>query len=111
MVIVFIDDILIFTEKEEGHEEIVKEVSWKLKENDLFLKVEKCIFGASEIKFLGLIISPDGIKMDLIKVNAIMSWPVPKKVKDVQAFLGLANFYCHFVHNFSKIALPLHNLT
>jgi RNase H-like domain found in reverse transcriptase/Reverse transcriptase (RNA-dependent DNA polymerase) len=111
VVIVFIDDILIFTEKEEGHEEIVKEVLRKLKENDLFLKVEKCIFGASEIEFLGLIISPDGIKMDPIKVNAIMSWPVPKRVKDIQAFLGLANFYRRFVHNFSKIASPLHNLT
>jgi hypothetical protein len=82
----------------------------KLKENDLFLKVEKCIFGALEIKFLILIIGLDRIKMDLIKVNAIMSWPVPKRVKDVQAFLGLANFYCHFVHNFSKITSPLHNL-
>ena len=97
VVIVFIDNILIFTEKEEGHEEIVKEVLQKLKENDLFLEVEKCMFGASKIKFLGLIISPDRIKMDLIKVNAITSWPVLKRVKDVQAFLGLANFYCHFV--------------
>jgi Reverse transcriptase (RNA-dependent DNA polymerase) len=83
VVIVFIDDSLIFTEKEEGHEEIVKEVLWKLKENDIFLKAEKCIFGASEIEFLRLIIGPDGIKMDLIKVNAITSWPVPKRVKDI----------------------------
>jgi Reverse transcriptase (RNA-dependent DNA polymerase) len=110
VVIVFIDNILIFMEKKEGHKEIVKEVLWKLKENDIFLKVEKCIFGALEIEFLGLIISLDGIKMDLIKVNAIMSWPVLKRVKNIQAFLGLANFYCHFVHNFSKTASPLHNL-
>jgi Reverse transcriptase (RNA-dependent DNA polymerase) len=93
MVIVSIDDILIFRESEEGHEEIVKEVLWKLKENNLFLKAKKCTFDAAEIEFLGLIIGPDGIKMDLIKVEAIMSWPVPKWVKDVQTFLGLANFY------------------
>jgi Reverse transcriptase (RNA-dependent DNA polymerase) len=111
MVIVFIDDILIFMEKEEGYEEIVKEVLQKLKENNLFLKAEKCIFGALEIEFLRLIIGLDGIKIDPIKVNAITSWPVPKRVKDVQAFLGLANFYCRFVHNFSKIVSPLHNLT
>jgi Reverse transcriptase (RNA-dependent DNA polymerase) len=111
MVIVFIDNILIFTESEEGHEEIVKEVLQKLKESNLFLKAKKCILDAAEIEFLGLIISPNGIKMDLIKVEAITSRPVPKQVKDVQAFLGLANFYCQFVHDFSKVTAPLHNLT
>ena len=111
VVIVFIDDILIYTEDEEGHEEIVKEVLRKLKENDLFLKAEKCTFGAKEIEFLGLIIGPDRIKMDPIKVEAITSWPIPKRVKDVQAFLGLGNFYRRFIKNFSKIAFPLHNLT
>ena len=104
VLIIFIDDILIFMESEEGHDEIVKEVLRKLKENDLFLKAEKCIFGSKEIEFLGLFIGPDGIKMDPIKVEAITSWPMPTKVKDVQAFLGLANFYRRFVHNFSKIA-------
>ena len=111
MVIVFIDNILIFTENEEGHEEIVKEVLQKLKENDLFLKAEKCSFGVKEIEFLGLIIGPDGIKMDLIKVEAITSWPVPNRVKDVQAFLGLGNFYHRFIKNFSKIVFPLQNHT
>ena len=111
IVIVFIDDILIFTENKEGHDEIVKEVLKKLKENDLFLKAEKCIFGAREIEFLGLLIGPDGIKMDPIKVEAITSWPTQTKVKDVQAFLGLANFYRCLVRNFSKIAALLHNLT
>jgi hypothetical protein len=93
VVIVFIDDILIFMEKKEGHEEIVKEVLKKLKDNDLFLKAEKCTFEAFEVEFLGLMVGPDGIKMDPTKVNAITSWPIPKKVKEVQAFLGLANFY------------------
>ena len=76
VLIVFIDDILIFMENEEGHDENVKEVLRKLKENDLFLKAEKCIFGAEEIEFLGLLIGPDGIKMDPIKVEAITSWPM-----------------------------------
>ena len=111
VVIVFIDDILIFTESEEGHDEIVKEVLRKLRENDLFLKAEKCTFRAEEIEFLGLIIGPDGIKMDPIKVEAITSWPIPKRVKDVQVFLGLGNFYHRFIQNFSKIVFPLHNLT
>ena len=71
MLIIFIDDILIFMESEEGHDEIVKEVLRKLKENDLFLKAEKCIFGVKDIEFLGLLIGPDGIKMDPIKVEAI----------------------------------------
>ena len=110
VVIIFIDDILIFMEDEENHEAIVQEVLWRLAENDLFLKPEKCVFGASEIEFLGLLISPDGIKMDPIKVQAITDWPAPTRVKEVQAFLGLANYYRCFVHNFSKIAAPLHNL-
>ena len=110
VVIIFIDNILIFMEDEENHEAIVQEVLWRLAENDLFLKLEKCVFGASEIEFLGLLIGPDGIKMDLIKVQVITDWPAPTHVKEVQAFLGLANYYRRFVHNFSKIAAPLHNL-
>jgi hypothetical protein len=81
-----------------------------LRENDLFLKVEKCIFKAQEIEFLGMIIGPNGIKMDLIKITAITSWPIPKCVKDVQVFLDLTNFYYHFVYNFSRVAAPLHLL-
>jgi Reverse transcriptase (RNA-dependent DNA polymerase) len=110
VVIVFIDDILIYMETEEGHDNIVREVLQKLWENNLYLKAEKCIFKAWEIEFLGMIIGPDGIKMDPIKITAITSWPIPKHVKDVQAFLGLANFYRRFVYNFSCVATPLHLL-
>jgi Reverse transcriptase (RNA-dependent DNA polymerase) len=110
VVIVFIDDILIYMETEEGHGNIMWEVLQKLQENDLFLKAEKCIFKAQVIKFLGMIISPDGIKMDLIKITAITSWPILKHIKDVQVFLGLANFYHCFVYNFSCVATPLHLL-
>ena len=74
------------------HDEIVEEVLKRLKENDLFLKPEKCEF-KKEIEFLGMVIGEKGVKMDMTKVEAIMSWPMPKCMKDVQAFLGLANFY------------------
>ena len=110
-VIVYIDDILIFTKMEEGHDEIVLEVLQRLKENDLFVKPEKCSFKVWEVEMLGLIIGLNGIKMDSKKVEAINDWPIPSKVKEVQSFLGLANFYRRFINNFSKIAKPLHELT
>jgi len=81
-----------------------------LEENDLFLKPEKCVFSVEEVEFLGLFIGKDGIKMDQGKTTAIEEWPVPRKVKDVQRFLGLANFYRRFVEGFSKIAAPMNKL-
>ena len=110
-VIVYIDDILIFMKTEEGHDKIVMEVLCRLKENDLFVKPEKCFFKVWEVGMLSLIIGPDGIKMDPKKVEVITAWPIPTKVKEVQSFLGLVNFYRHFVNNFSKVAKPLHELT
>ena len=110
-VILYIDNILIFTKTEEGHNEIVMEVLCKLKENDLFVKLEKCFFKVQEVEMLDSIIGPDRIKMDPKKVEAITAWPVPTKVKEVQLFLGLANFYRHFVDNFSKVVKPLYKLT
>jgi len=104
-------EIIIFTRIEEGHDEIVQEVLCRLCANDLFLKPEKCFFKQQEIEFLGLIIGPNGVEMDPSKVEGIMNWPMPTKVKDVQSLLGLANFYHQFVKDFSKIAAPLHKLT
>ena len=110
-VVVYIDDILIFTKDEAGHDAIVLEVLRRLKDNDLFLKPEKCHFKVREVEMLGLIIGPEGIKMDPSKVKAIVDWLYPKKVKEVQSFLGLANYYRRFIENFSKEAVPLHKLT
>ena len=109
-VIVYINDILIFTKTEQGYDEIIMEVLYRLKENDLFVKPEKCFFKVREVEMLSLIIGPDGIKMDPKEFEAIMAWPVPTKIKEVQLFLGLANFYRCFVNSFSKVAKPLHEL-
>ena len=78
-VLVYIDDILIHTETEEGHDECVMEVLRRLEENDLFLKPEKCVFKVCKVEMLGLIIGHKGIKMDPSKVKAITEWPVPTK--------------------------------
>ena len=110
-VIIYIDDILIFTKDEKGHNEIVMEVLHRLKENDLFVGLEGCFFGVQKVEILSLIIGPDGVKMNPKKIEAIMAWPVPTKVKEVQSILGLANFYRCFVDNFFKVAKPLHELT
>ena len=89
----FIDDIIVGTEMEEGHDEIVVEVIRRLKENDLYVKPEKCRWKVREVGFLGVIISPKGIKMEEEKVKGVLEWLTPKCVKDVQKFLGLANYY------------------
>src|ERR1700677_1914830 len=110
-VVVYMDDILVFTKDLEEHQQIVDEVLKRLKENDLFLKPQKYFFEQKEGKFLGLIISEEDIRMDPKKVEGVQNWPRPKKVKEVQAFLGFANFYCRFVKDFAKITTPLNHLT
>ena len=92
-VAVFIDDVMVATETEEGHNEIVEEVLRRLEKNDLFVKPEKCVWKAREVGFLGVIIGKDGVRMERKKVQGVVEWPVPKSVKDVQKLLGLANYY------------------
>ena len=88
----FIDNVIIGTE-EEGHDEIVEEVIRRMEENDLYVKLEKCKWKVREVRFLGVVIEKDGIKMKKEKVKAVLDWPTLKSVKDVQKFLGLANYY------------------
>jgi len=92
-VVAFMNDILIGTEEEEKHDEIVEEVLRRIEENDLYIKPEKCIYKVREIDFLGLVIGSGGIKMQEEKVAGVLKWPRPKTVKEVQKFLGLANYY------------------
>jgi len=92
-VAVFIDDVMIAIETEEGYDEIVEEVLRRLEENDLFVKPEKCVWKVREVGFLGVIIGEDGVRMEKEKVQGVIEWPVPRSTKDVQKFLELANYY------------------
>lgn len=110
-VVVYLDDILIFSEDPKDHPAHVREVLRRLREHDLYCKPEKCEFHATTIEYLGFVVTLDGIAMDIKKVDAILSWPEPRKVKEVQSFLGFANFYRRFISGFSDIAAPLIRLT
>ena len=109
-VVAFIDDVIIGTESEEGHDELVAEVIKRLEKNDLYVKPEKCKWKVREVGFLGVVIRADGIKIEEEKVKGVLDWPVLKCVKDVQKFLGLANYYRQFIEGFASIARPLHDL-
>jgi len=111
IVVVYLDDILIFTKTEEEHEQAVRRVLEILAEHKLFLRPEKCEFHQKQIKYLGLVISENKVVMDLVKVAGVCEWPVPENWTDVQAFIGFVNFYRRFIQNFSTIARPLFNLT
>jgi len=106
----FIDDVIIGIESEEGHNELVVEIVKRLEENDLYVKLEKCKWKVREVGFLGVVIGPDRIKMEEEKVKGILEWLTLKCVKEVQKFLGLANYYCQFIEGFALIARPLHDL-
>jgi len=100
-VAVFVDDVLVGTETEEGHDEIVEEILRRLEENDLYVKLEKCVWKAKKIGFLGVIIGPNGIEMEREKVEGVLSWPQSKNVKDVRKFLDLTNYYRRFIKDFA----------
>ena len=110
-VAVFIDNMMIAMETEKGHDEIVEEVLRRLEKNDLFVKPEKCVWKVRKVGFLEVIIGEDGVRMEKEKVQGVVEWPVLKSVKDMQKFLGLANYYRWFVKDFAKIAKPLHEMT
>ena len=107
----FVDDVLVGTETEEGHNEIVEEVLKWLEENDLYVKLEKCIWKVREVGFLGVVIGPNGIEMEKKKIDGVLSWPEPKNVKDIRKFLDLANYYRRFIKNFAQVARPMNVLT
>ena len=106
----FIDDVLVGTETDEGHNELVEEILRQLEEHDLYVKPEKCEWKVCKVEFLGVVIGPDKIKMEKEKVRGVLEWPTPRCVKDIQKFLGLVNYYRRFVKDFAEIARPMHRL-
>ncbi len=109
-IIVYIDDILIYSGSLEEHVEHLQKVFQKLKENKLYAKLEKCEFEVTKVDFLGHRITQEGLKMDYHKVKAILDWELPKSVPALRSFLELASYYCKFIKNFTKMAAPLTNL-
>ena len=111
LVIIYMDDILIFAETKEELERITKMVLTKLQEHNLFLKAKKCEFCKQKIEYLGMVIEEGQISMDPIKLAGIQDWPIPSTVKQVRLFLGFGNFYQNFISHYSNIAKPLNDLT
>ncbi|QRW22074.1 Retrotransposable element Tf2 protein [Rhizoctonia solani] len=109
--VIYLDNILIFSEDPEEHPAHVREVLSRLMANQLFCKLLKCHFHVTTVDYLGIVISPAGFSMDQKKIEAVVTWPTPKTVKQVQAFLGFVNYLRRFIPNFSTVARPLHNLT
>jgi RNase H-like domain found in reverse transcriptase/Reverse transcriptase (RNA-dependent DNA polymerase)/Integrase zinc binding domain/Chromo (CHRromatin Organisation MOdifier) domain len=110
-IIIYMDDIMIFSRTLEEHRRIVKEVLRILRDNNLYLKPEKCEFEKSEVEYLGLVVGEGKISMDPVKVKGISEWPEPECKTDLQQFLGFINFYRRFIRGFAETARPLHVLT
>jgi hypothetical protein len=105
--VVYLDDILIYSETEDEHVRHVSEILETLQKHNLFVKLEKCVFHQEEVEFLGYLVGKNGVRMDPAKVSAVAEWPEPKNVRDVQSFLGFANFYRRFIPDYSEKSLEL----
>ena len=110
-VIVFIDDILIYSKSRKEHEEHLKIVLELLREKSLYAKFSKCEFWLDSVSFLGNVVSKDGVIVDPSKIEAVKSWVRPTNVTEVRSFVGLASYYHRFVKGFSSVASQLTNLT
>ena len=108
---IYMDDMIIHSEDRATHMTRTKRVLQKLRDNDLFLNLNKCHFNQDKVEYLGMIISHNHVEMDPVKVKGVMEWPRPTTVKQVRGFLGFANFYRKFIPKFSDIARPLNDLT
>jgi len=111
IIVVYLDDILIFTRTEEEHVKAIRRMLQVLQEHKLFLCLEKYEFCKEQIEYLGLVISENEVSMDPVKVVGVREWPTPENKTDIQAFLGFVNFYRRFIWDFSAKARPLFDLT
>lgn len=109
--VIYMDDMLVFSKDKDTHRERVRRILQRLRDNDLFLKAEKCVFDTQEVEFLGLIVKPGELHMDPVKLDGIRNWPQPTTVKQVRSFLGFGNFYRKFIRHYVELARPLHDLT
>jgi RNase H-like domain found in reverse transcriptase/Reverse transcriptase (RNA-dependent DNA polymerase) len=110
-VIIYLDDILIFSGNKDDHFRHVSKVLKQLQKHRLYANGKKCDFHSESIDYLGHMIGPNGLQMDPAKVKVIQDWPEPRKIKDIQSFLGFANFYRWYIHNYSNIVVLLTHLT
>ncbi|KAK5833607.1 hypothetical protein PVK06_017458 [Gossypium arboreum] len=108
--VVFIDDILVYSEIEAKHDEHLCTVLQVLREKELYAKFSKCEFWLRDLTFLGNVVSAEGIRVDPRKIEAILEWKPPRSVSEIQSFLGLAGYYRRFVEGFSVMAAPLTKL-
>ena len=106
-VVVFIDDILIYSKNEEEHARHLHIILQRLREHQLYAKFSKCDFWLKEVPFLGHVISAEGISIDPSKVQDALDWKAPTSVPEIRSFLGLAGYYRRFIPEFSKIAKPM----
>jgi len=106
----FVDNMLVETKTEERYNEIVEEILKRLEENDLYIKLEKCVWKARRVRFLEVVIGPNGIEMEKEKVEGVLSWLELKNVKDVRNFLDLANYYRRLIKDFVQVARPMNTL-
>ncbi|KAL0187600.1 hypothetical protein M9458_014699 [Cirrhinus mrigala] len=106
-VMVYIDDILICSRNMAKHHQHIQQVLHKLRQHNLYLKLEKCEFHKPSVQLLGYIISAEGVQMDQGKIHVIQDWPQPSSIKELQCFLGFSNFYCRFIKDYSTIRAPL----
>ena len=110
-IIVFIDDILVYSKSKGEHEQHLRIVLQTLREHRLYAKFSKCEFWLEKVTFLGHVISKEGVEVDPQKVDAVKQWPRPTSVTEIRSFLGLAGYYRRFVKDFSRVAAPLTRLT
>jgi hypothetical protein len=109
-VLIFMDDILVYNKTLEEHQQQLQQVFSILQANNFYLKDYKCSFAQTQIEYLGHVISGDGVATDPTKIKAVESWPQPKDIMQVRAFLGLAGYYRKFIRHYGQISKPLSDL-